>query len=73
MNETEMQELFDRLRAMLVNDMLIIVKTDQDEHVICELWKDKKNDAYSIYPWLKVLTEEEKEEMTLDGMQTIPS
>jgi hypothetical protein len=53
----------ERLKAMLHTDMIASLITSTGETVLCEMWRVPDGDV-AIYPFAKLLTEEEVEAMT---------
>jgi len=58
----------ERLKALLSKDRQICsIITDDNQTILCEIWFI--DGEYSIFPFAKLLTEDEKAELKMDGQK----
>lgn len=55
----------ERLRALLDGNIIASLITDDGTTVLAEIWK--QDNQVLIYPFAKLLTEEEKDKLKLNG------
>ena len=71
LNEEYVEGFLERLKALLFTDNICLIKTDEDQLVLCEIWhhpnRAGQDNEYEIYPLAKLLTEEETQKLKIDG------
>jgi len=73
LTEEYLKNLLPRLEVLMQTGNVIIIKTDNGSHLLAELHRfpDRRetdpNNEYEIYPFAKLLTEDELKEFKMEG------